>query len=293
MFRQSLWARQPMLWVAIGLLLAMPTVLWGAERLVRGEVVSFDRQTNRLVFRYPHADTIVERPLQVMADAVGRELLTPGAAVQVTYDATNKRVTRIDARAQAIEKPRAAAVPPQQPVIDEDWADEGASDTDPGGVMVGGPRSAVTFAQLQQGAKQMTTARDVYLLYTVFLGNALVAGQEKQKAEGELAGWKQRAAEGRVRMGKEWLTPKEYARRQRESLLMVAQALELLKAGSFKLAESKLESASKHDPESILADSLLGLLYLSLDKNPKGKAWVLVNPTSAADRRRSAARQVA
>ena len=107
-----------------------------------------------------------------------------------------------------------------------------------------------------------TTAADAVLVYQLFLAGDSLSAVERAAAEKRLAEWQELASEKRVRQGDVWVTPEQRAETRRQVEETLQHAMQLLKLGNAKLAESEIEKASRLDPEDGRAEFILGLAYV-------------------------------
>jgi tetratricopeptide (TPR) repeat protein len=98
-----------------------------------------------------------------------------------------------------------------------------------------------------------------------------------EEANKDLAQWKDRQANGMVKVGAKWVLPEEKATMQEKALLVVDQARELLKQNKMRDAEATVTRALEADPTNVSALYLKGLILFRQDQiQPARKAFEAV-----------------
>ncbi len=124
-----------------------------------------------------------------------------------------------------------------------------------------------TKSRLDSLASRMRHARDVLLLYQVFLESEGIAEKEKEEARKYLPGWEKRAADDMLRLGDQWVTPLDWEQRKRSARESLRKGIHSIGLSDTNVIR-ELERASRLDPELISADFVLGLLYAVDGRNP-------------------------
>jgi len=124
---------------------------------------------------------------------------------------------------------------------------------------------------IEEDATNCRTAAEAVQVYKIFLADQKLPATTRAAAEKRLAHWITLAEQKRRRMGKKWVTEKEYAAIEKKTEQMIVHSFELLRLGNQKLAYDELVAASRLNPESGKADFMIGLIY-SLVFNNDAKA---------------------
>lgn len=126
-----------------------------------------------------------------------------------------------------------------------------------------GPRGeALALSRLESLRRSVESAEDIgWILsrYDEFLAqykNSLAA----EKAAIDRQRWKERADQGLVRLGDQWVTPQRRTELQIEATSQAAEARQLIKLGQMAEARELLTQALRTDPKNVTALYLKGLL---------------------------------
>ncbi|WP_254510593.1 trypsin-like peptidase domain-containing protein [Anatilimnocola floriformis] len=134
--------------------------------------------------------------------------------------------------------------------------------------VAGGPQSAFpTAAKLEVAAKRQRDAKKALALYSVFMADAKIPDEEKERAKAGHESWQRAADQSLLRLGTKWLTKAEIEKLEAEELKLFHEATQLYQIGSVEAAEKRFRDASRAQPESIRADFRLGLLAAIIDRD--------------------------
>jgi tetratricopeptide (TPR) repeat protein len=92
-----------------------------------------------------------------------------------------------------------------------------------------------------------------------------------QDAKKDLAEWRERLAQKKVKVGSAWVTPEERSTMQEKALLVVDQARELLKQNKVRDADAAVTKALEADPSNVSALYLKGLIAYRQDQIPAAR----------------------
>jgi hypothetical protein len=118
----------------------------------------------------------------------------------------------------------------------------------------------LTAAALEAAAQKRRFASESVLLYFEFLADKDVPEAEKAKARMAEDRWLTDASVKKIRAGKTWYTPAEYADLVKDEDKLLESAEEFLKTSDLKSVVKRLKQASTLNPGSIRADFRLGVL---------------------------------
>ncbi len=122
------------------------------------------------------------------------------------------------------------------------------------------PATDALISELERKARRADTANEALALYDEFLDRYVLTEQQTERVNSRRKIWKEKADQGLVRLGAEWVKPQEAEAAAQEADSLIAQAFELIKVSNFKDARQFLERASKIDQNGIRADFILGIL---------------------------------
>jgi tetratricopeptide (TPR) repeat protein len=92
-----------------------------------------------------------------------------------------------------------------------------------------------------------------------------------QDARKDLAEWRERMAQRKVKVGSNWVTPEERSAMQEKALLVADQARELLKQNKLRDADATVSRALEADPSNVSALYLKGLIAYRQDQIPAAR----------------------
>ncbi|MDB5319027.1 MAG: hypothetical protein JWN40_658 [Phycisphaerales bacterium] len=92
-----------------------------------------------------------------------------------------------------------------------------------------------------------------------------------QDAKKDLAEWRERMAQRKVKVGSNWVTPEERSAMQEKALLVADQARELLKQNKLRDADATVSRALEADPSNVSALYLKGLIAYRQDQIPAAR----------------------
>jgi S1-C subfamily serine protease len=123
--------------------------------------------------------------------------------------------------------------------------------------------------EVENEALQCRTTKEAVLVYTFYLSKPNLSPQQRAAAQASLEAWKKKAADGLVRLGKDWMKEKEAEAIRTKADEKIENAMELLRLGNGDLSRRSLEEASQLDPDSIKADFMMGVVYGLIADNDK------------------------
>jgi S1-C subfamily serine protease len=131
---------------------------------------------------------------------------------------------------------------------------------------------ATTAASVEAEASRSPTALDAAMACEFHLAAGKLAPAERAKVEQRLVYWRSLAKQGRVRLGRDWVTPHEAENARKAAREKIDLAIELLRLQNGKLAEQTLLEASELDPSSGEADFVRGIIHGAIVGNDREAA---------------------
>ncbi|HEX6985502.1 MAG TPA: trypsin-like peptidase domain-containing protein [Planctomycetaceae bacterium] len=123
------------------------------------------------------------------------------------------------------------------------------------------PATDAEVGRVLREAEALRSAGEALELLERFENRHSFAGDGRVRFEQELAAWRERAAKGLVRNGRDWVDPAEYGRAIAEADALVEQAFQLIRVGNAAASVELLEKAGRLDRNGIRADFVLGVIY--------------------------------
>jgi S1-C subfamily serine protease len=118
------------------------------------------------------------------------------------------------------------------------------------------------LADLIQTARNCFEAKAALAKFDDFLSRHTISDEQGERFDPRYDEWQQRATDSLVRNGSRWISKAENESLQKETDLLIEQAIELIRASSYEQAVSMLQKASNTDQNGIRADFALGLAHI-------------------------------
>lgn len=137
--------------------------------------------------------------------------------------------------------------------------------------------AADKLASLKRAVEPMTDIDQIILRFERFAGN-YPGTEASADASAEAALWRERKQQGMVKLGSDWVTPDERARRLSQVAQQITEARDLIASGGVRDAEGIVNGVLAVDPKNISGLYLNGLILLQYEKLPQArKAFEAVN----------------
>jgi tetratricopeptide (TPR) repeat protein len=137
--------------------------------------------------------------------------------------------------------------------------------------------AADKLASLKRAVEPMTDIDQIILRFERFAGN-YPGTEASAEASAEAALWRERKQQGMVKLGSDWVTPDERARRLSQVAQQITAARDLIASGAVRDAEGIVNGVLALDPKNISGLYLNGLILLQYEKLPQArKAFEAVN----------------
>lgn len=124
-----------------------------------------------------------------------------------------------------------------------------------------------SYAEVDRLTKRMRSADQVVKLLE-WAAKELDTAEDKAAASAAIAMWQDRASQGLLRNGADWITPQEIDVRSAEEVRLLKEAHRLIDVKNDRLALDRFNEASRVNPEGVRADFYLGLLNALVAKEP-------------------------
>jgi tetratricopeptide (TPR) repeat protein len=119
--------------------------------------------------------------------------------------------------------------------------------------------------ELDARADEMGDAKEVLAFYEKFLREFEPTGELRNRAMTRISRLKEPAASGFVRLGANWVSPTALAEARAKENELLEEARSLLSSGAdAPKARDKLLEASRCNPDGVMADFVLGLVYATV-----------------------------